>query len=165
MKKSALAIAGALALAVATPASAGVDITFTNSSITITGNAFPPTDGIEDTRVDVHNLSSATVAGVHLSSPVPIFGFDGDPTLCATYGCGVVTFSPTSFFAGNVNFIGGLAKGRSLTFVLEDNVPFSTTTVGGVPEPSTWVMMILGFAGLGFAGYRKSKRTSVLAAA
>ncbi len=27
-----------------------------------------------------------------------------------------------------------------------------------VPEPSTWAMMILGFAGLGFAGYRKSRR-------
>jgi hypothetical protein len=28
-----------------------------------------------------------------------------------------------------------------------------------VPEPSTWAMMLLGFAGLGFAGYRASRRT------
>jgi hypothetical protein len=27
-----------------------------------------------------------------------------------------------------------------------------------VPEPSTWAMMALGFAGLGFAGYRKAQR-------
>ena len=27
----------------------------------------------------------------------------------------------------------------------------------GAPEPSTWAMMLLGFAGLGFAGYRKAK--------
>ena len=27
-----------------------------------------------------------------------------------------------------------------------------------VPEPSTWAMMLLGFAGLGFAGYRRAKR-------
>jgi PEP-CTERM motif len=26
----------------------------------------------------------------------------------------------------------------------------------GVPEPSTWATMLLGFAGLGFVGYRKS---------
>jgi hypothetical protein len=26
-----------------------------------------------------------------------------------------------------------------------------------VPEPSSWVMMVLGFAGLGFAGYRSSR--------
>jgi hypothetical protein len=27
-----------------------------------------------------------------------------------------------------------------------------------VPEPSTWAMMLIGFAGLGYAGYRKAKR-------
>jgi hypothetical protein len=27
---------------------------------------------------------------------------------------------------------------------------------GGAPEPATWAMMLLGFAGLGFAGYRKA---------
>jgi hypothetical protein len=26
-----------------------------------------------------------------------------------------------------------------------------------VPEPSTWAMMLIGFAGLGFAGYRRAK--------
>ena len=30
-------------------------------------------------------------------------------------------------------------------------------TIGGVPEPSTWAMLLIGFAGLGFAGYRKAK--------
>jgi hypothetical protein len=29
-----------------------------------------------------------------------------------------------------------------------------------VPEPSTWAMMILGFLGLGFMGYRKASKTS-----
>ena len=32
-----------------------------------------------------------------------------------------------------------------------------------VPELSTWAMMMLGFAGLGFAGYRASRRTSRVA--
>jgi hypothetical protein len=27
---------------------------------------------------------------------------------------------------------------------------------GGVPEPSTWAMVLLGFVGLGYAGYRKA---------
>jgi hypothetical protein len=26
-----------------------------------------------------------------------------------------------------------------------------------VPEPSTWTMLLLGFAGLGYAGYRRTK--------
>ena len=29
---------------------------------------------------------------------------------------------------------------------------------GGVPEPSTWAMMLLGFAGLGYAAFRRSNR-------
>ena len=32
-----------------------------------------------------------------------------------------------------------------------------TSDVEGVPEPSTWAMMLLGFAGLGFAGYRRAR--------
>ncbi len=38
-----------------------------------------------------------------------------------------------------------------------------TVTVTGVPEPSTWAMMALGFVGLGVAGYRKAKDRLVLA--
>jgi len=36
--------------------------------------------------------------------------------------------------------------------------------VAPVPEPSTWAMMILGFAGVGFIAYRRRK-TTVLGAA
>jgi hypothetical protein len=34
---------------------------------------------------------------------------------------------------------------------------------GVVPEPSTWVMMTLGFAGLAFAGYRTSRKSAMVA--
>jgi hypothetical protein len=33
-----------------------------------------------------------------------------------------------------------------------------------VPEPSPWAMMILGFAGLGLAGYRRSRKGAAFAA-
>lgn len=32
-----------------------------------------------------------------------------------------------------------------------------TTAISAVPEPSTWAMMILGFAGVGFMTYRRRK--------
>jgi hypothetical protein len=33
-----------------------------------------------------------------------------------------------------------------------------------VPEPSTWAMLLLGFAGLGFLGYRQTRRAKPQAA-
>jgi len=36
---------------------------------------------------------------------------------------------------------------------------FEITNISAVPEPTTWAMMILGFLGLGFLGYRKSSKT------
>ena len=39
-----------------------------------------------------------------------------------------------------------------------------TVTVAAVPEPSTWAMMLLGFAGLGVAGYRASRKRAAVAA-
>jgi hypothetical protein len=41
-------------------------------------------------------------------------------------------------------------------FALIDSV-----ALNGVPEPSTWAMMLLGFAGLGYAGLRSRRRSSI----
>jgi hypothetical protein len=35
---------------------------------------------------------------------------------------------------------------------------------GSVPEPSTWAMMVLGFVGMGFVGYRTKRRAGATAA-
>jgi PEP-CTERM motif len=34
------------------------------------------------------------------------------------------------------------------------------TNVTPVPEPSTWAMMLIGFAGLGYAGHRASRKSA-----
>ena len=40
----------------------------------------------------------------------------------------------------------------------------ATGTLSAVPEASTWAMMVIGFAGLGIAGYRASQKRAVAAA-
>jgi hypothetical protein len=62
------------------------------------------------------------------------------------------TGSPSLFFTDAASGGSGL--------VTVENV----TPTPGVPEPSTWAMLLLGFAGLGFAGYRASRKSVALAA-
>jgi hypothetical protein len=65
-------------------------------------------------------------------------------------------------FAEYVDFVGTAGTViDSVTFESTSNAfEVSNFAVSGVPEASTWAMMILGFLGLGFLGYRKSSGTS-----
>jgi hypothetical protein len=64
----------------------------------------------------------------------------------------------TSGNGGNPNFPTTFASGRQY-FEVNFLVP------GGIPEPSTWAMMALGFAGLGIAGGRRTTGRSAVVGA
>ena len=78
---------------------------------------------------------------------------------------GGFTAAATSPITETVNFNAG--GGGNFAFILDYNeccsgpavLQFTANgaTVGAVPEPATWAMMLLGFAGLGFA-FRQSRR-------
>jgi len=44
-----------------------------------------------------------------------------------------------------------------------DSLLFATPVVASVPEPSTWAMMILGFAGVSFMAYRRKSKQALIA--
>jgi hypothetical protein len=131
--------------------------------------------GGDDTLIGVINNSPNPVSSLFLSSPSnPIFGFDGDgltfygvtgnlsdPTGYGGPDAFFTGFSGPLFRSGTVNFITAIAaNGGTQFFGLEDRLTaasFTPPVVGGVPEPSTWAMMLLGFLGLGFA-FRRSRR-------
>ncbi|HTR12703.1 MAG TPA: PEP-CTERM sorting domain-containing protein [Roseiarcus sp.] len=111
-----------------------------------------------------------------------------DASLCALVGNFSVTLNATisggdfdgqaitSFFSPTTNYTGGFVGWEGLDpNGLSETAEYDThvTTVGGtlavitlgttaIPEPSTWAMMLSGFAGLGFAGFRAKKRASSL---
>jgi PEP-CTERM motif len=110
----------------------------------------------------------ACVVGAALCSPVGNFSvtftatisggtFNGDPVFAV--------FSPTTNFTGGfVGWEGLDQNGVSESVFDEHSGTFSGTmaivqigTPPPVPEPSTWVMMLVGFGGLGFAAYRARK--------
>ena len=50
-----------------------------------------------------------------------------------------------------------------LEFTDDSLTSLSFQATGGVPEPSTWALMLAGFAGLAFAGYRGTSRGASIA--
>ena len=85
------------------------------------------------------------------SSGVDITNVTTDPTSAPDFRpvAGGLTFTPTGIF---VNVVGE-APDAGHELILDVTTKGSMTTV---PEPSTWAMMLLGFAGLGFAGWRRT---------
>jgi hypothetical protein len=68
----------------------------------------------------------------------------------------VLTF-PLSPFTGGVLEISG-PRNENYTLTI------STAVASAVPEPSTWAMMILGFAGIGFMAYRRKSKPALMIA-
>jgi hypothetical protein len=67
--------------------------------------------------------------------------------------------------SGGVNGIVGETTILGVVVWTTQDLPVVTlvSSVTSIPEPSTWVMMLLGFAGLGYVGYRSRQAASVAA--
>jgi hypothetical protein len=68
-----------------------------------------------------------------------------------------ITPGTTYFYSFDVPSFNGHPDGF---FVSVSNA----TVAGAVPEPSTWAMLLLGFAGLGFMAYRRKSNPALMAA-
>jgi hypothetical protein len=140
-----------------------------------------PYDGADDTYFGVINDSNSAISSFHLASATQqIAGFDGDGI--DTYGvAGNATDTtgyggPNAFYTSispdfmsvTVNFITPIAAGGGTDiFSLEEPISLTAPPVvtPGTPEASTWVMMLAGFAGMGYVAYRRRGARTTLAAA
>jgi PEP-CTERM motif-containing protein len=68
---------------------------------------------------------------------------------------GTISFTVNGDIGNNLNYGYYIQNAYTAT---EHFTAVGTTNVGAVPEPSTWAMMILGFAGVGFAAYRRRNK-------
>jgi len=151
-------------------------------TITMVSDTSDVTSGGGEFRNDVGTMDIAVtdVGGDEILSPVVIInsaapGFAGFGQELAPFPSEALTnsvFETYNLMTALSLTMGGLsvapatfvtAGGGTLEpLVFTDITALSFEATGGVPEPSTWAMMCLGFAGLGFLAYRKS---SALAAA
>ena len=106
--------------------------------------------------------------------------FGGTPGTASTISFGNGIFSSLSITAPNLGFtqfssptlFSGLPSAPMFStgsftlinpFFGNGNLSISAV-VAAVPEPSTWAMMILGFAGVGFMAYRRKNKMAFSAA-
>jgi hypothetical protein len=86
-----------------------------------------------------------------------------------SYPLNELTFSnsydnPIPPITNSVNPRGTIIDIADVSLVLDPSGGVDGLSVSGVPEPSTWAMMLVGFAGLGYAGCR-ARRARVAASA
>jgi hypothetical protein len=110
------------------------------------------------------------------SSPAGIVAAAGATAYCASV-VPVVSFmvngNPAQSFqdtgqildTGNYDFINGSADGNESINWNKIGSEANRGGTSGVPEASTWAMMLIGFAGLGFAAFRTKKSARALVAA
>jgi hypothetical protein len=108
----------------------GTDVT---KSWTVGGDTFTETL----TTIDSINRATANAITVTLSGTLTDTG-------------GIFTGSPV-FMILQANQSGGPGPGSTITAGFTN-----TSFTNGIPETSTWAMMIIGFAGLGYAAFRRS---------
>jgi hypothetical protein len=143
-------------------------------------------------RPDVE-VDNDWIATLFLVSGPATPGTAANPAKITVYNNSGVTWGWQNFFFRNVNeqqFIADvdddvfgedqlgefavdldLKPGAGNVPVTVDLVPttdygsYEKAFASSVPEPSTWAMMLLGFAGLGYAGYRRASRQAAPATA
>jgi hypothetical protein len=109
----------------------------------------------------------STVVSLSTSNPVILSSLNWSVVAGSTYWLAAI--APDGNFAGwnYDSSVGTFAYTFNGQWIVNSSVPRPEASVvgisGAVPEPSTWAMMILGFAGVGFMAYRR-RSTAALAA-
>ena len=95
---------------------------------------------------------------------VTFYGFDPDDHMLHIVGSGQTIGTDANQFFSFQDLDGAAPDLLSMSFTSDsefavDDLLFGLPDVGpGIPEPSTWAMMLLGFAGLGSALRRQASR-------
>ncbi len=189
MNTKVMLLAGAFAVLVGSPAWANVyDFSFSGdngvsgSGVLITGAVGSPytVTGAIGTIVDdqgaLSGLGPFTINGLSLyggADNLLYYPASGSPANYVDFGGISFTTATGVDFNFNLGLGGNTGTGAVLNDGVNDPAGYGVPTFGSnnislsvsaVPELSTWAMMLLGFAGLGFAGYRGSRKEATLPA-
>lgn len=125
----------------------------TVTNVPVTDASGAPSEGMDDVIFPGVTQGTLFVTDTKTDKvyDVRLTGLDPNAPIIAFNGGSIGGFNEVAV----VNPLTGVVESPILTGLSSphgmDFIPFA------VPEPSTWALMMLGFAGLGFAGYRRAK--------
>jgi PEP-CTERM motif len=126
-------------------------VSYVPSNLGVSGN---PVEGfyVANYPVDIQKAGANEFVGLQGDAIVTSEFSGNSPVWALGYDSGTGFFSVTQ--------VGTLPnQSEDGIFVTAERV-----RLVGTPEPSTWTLMLLGFVGLGFAGYRASRKTVAVSA-
>ncbi len=146
-----------------TPSGAG-------NALAYQGSQYLDLVGYGSTGAIEQTISTVVGKTYHFSFAYSNNPWAGNATASADYAFGGTTGSVTHFLLNDAANLDWLTVSGSFVATSASTVVSFNETVGAnnagvlldavsvtVPETSTWEMMVLGFAGLGYAGYCKAK--------
>jgi PEP-CTERM motif len=170
-----------------------VDFSFTNTIGNVTGTVTGHIDGLTDNSTSAPATAvwiDSFPVGLNTSGTytTPFNVFDWNPAISNensfTLSSGIVTdmqfdiVNSTNTDQLHLNSTACCANGPTSYFDIGSNNSryvytvgplngadgLQVTAVAAVPEPSTWAMMLVGFAGIGFMVYRRKSKPVLMAA-
>ena len=133
-----------------------VEVDFGSANQTVTGKVIGGPGGYFDEYA--YNVSSPPFTGLTAGTKYWFFIQENNAEPGGSWGAETTSTAPAGQLAAQFNI---LSPGAWT--IMPEQLAFNLTFTP-VPEPSTWAMMILGFAGLGFIGYRASHKSAAVTA-
>ena len=143
------------------------DATFTLSATSTGPATINPSSGVIDqSYAGAFSVTSSTGLINYLSGTFSglLTGLGSDVTLAGRQS---VSFTSNVMFPPPLNQAVTISTNNFIPSAAIDNMTLASgsadltgTFSAGVPEPSTWAMMLIGFAGLGFAGWHAARRSA-----
>jgi hypothetical protein len=108
------------------------------------------------------NSLAGPFPGMGFLAVIPFYGPDSG--LYSAYGV-YANVPPFTYYVGTTIPFQGFELFSPFSFEPGTDYGFAVfTSVSAVPEPGTWAMMLLGFAGIGLMAYRRNSKPALSAA-